>query len=416
MIKYLINLGLVLCPFAVWQGMDTRVPKEIAALGVALSIGLFALYNGSLKKFRNVWLLIFIGFCLFSICRSPDFKRQFLLSYIVGKNVTIIGNRSIAGFWVFRSLLYFIVYLLMAISVASIDWTKKQVHTALSIMAGCGLVTSLLVFLQKANLDQFFYVVDKTINPDIHALTQPAIGGALGQSTLVAAYLVTVIPIALYLRKYLWVAVMAVALYFTESKVAICTFAIVLPLQLLCFPKRISKCIGILLVSIMIFGGSLFIEKTPDIKGYVITNANGRFQAWGEIYQDFINNPVEGVQKHTITGLGPGAFEWLHSIRKDSRWFQAHNEPLEILYNFGFIGLALLFMAVREMFKMIKAYWKFNHFTRDLIIGLTMSLVAVFLTGLGIFSLRITPILFNTVLIIGLLHNQNIVEGNYAKA
>ena len=50
LIKALIALGLIITPFIVLSGYDTRDPKMAMALVFALAIGLLAFYKGELKR------------------------------------------------------------------------------------------------------------------------------------------------------------------------------------------------------------------------------------------------------------------------------------------------------------------------------------------------------------------------------
>jgi len=163
---------------------------------------------------------------------------------------------------------------------------------------------------------------------------------------------------------------------------------------------------------ILIFAGSLYFHQThPDFKPirYVANHSSGRFIVWKDILYDFSHNLDDTGRKYCVTGFGPGAFRYMYSIRKQSKWLQAHNEPLEALYNFGLVGMGLLIMAIRYLILNIIRN------KTELVWCLSGSLICIFLCSIGTFTFQIAPVMFYTVVIIGMLHNENILGGNYAE-
>lgn len=405
-IVYLLILGLALTPFAITKGADSRVPKEIVAFMLALAIGLLALYNGNLKKFDNFWLLLLIGYFFVSMIQAPHFKG-FVLGHLDGRELAVIGDRSISGFWAFKPYLYAVVYLLLMITVASCQFSSKEVRMLIFVMAGCGFIMALYVFLQALGMDQIFRIVSTKVNPDVYALDQPLLGGFLGQSTIVSPFIVMTIPLALCLRKYLWALIMAIAVCLTESKVAMGSMIAGCALFFLMSRGWKFKTIGILVVIVVLVGTVFFISQHPDRNWGIWLNgvSSGRIPAWARIWEDF-NTPVNG-KRHVLTGFGPGAYNFTFSIRHESRFWQAHNEPLEFLYNFGIAGVFLLFMGLRSM---IKQRWSEIWAGDRTLIALLCSFVCIFLAGLGTFPFQIAPMMFYTTVIMGLLHNQGARE------
>ena len=415
MIKRFIYIGLALVPFAIWPDMDMRIPKEIVGLGLALIIGLVALYNGSLKKFKNYWLLLFISYFLVSMCQAPNFTG-FRLGFQHGREITILGTRVMSGFWSFKPLAFALIYLLMMIAIASIDFKVKDVNLIAKVMAWCGFLMALYIFIQAVRLDQFFRIITDAEDPQVKHMTQPLLGGFIGQPTVVAPFIAMLIPIALYLRRYFWAVCMCIAVCLTESKVSIGAMCLSIPLYLI-ISKRVSfKVIGILLV-IGVLSSAVFLYRMNPNKNWVekiyTSQSSGRVEAWKGMWQDFVT-PIEG-KKFCVTGFGPGAFTYTHSIRHNNRWWQAHNEPLEALYNFGFIGFGLLLMALWYMTKNVYSAMLRQD---ELVWSFSSSLICVFICSLGTFPLQgiIAPTMWYTVVIIGLVHNETIIGGEYAEA
>jgi len=415
MIKYLIYSGLVLTPFAVWPGMDLRIPKEIAGLGIALAIGLYALYNGSLKKFKNYWLLLFVGYFLVCMCLAPNF-RGFVLGFHHGKELTILGKRAMSGFWAFKPFLFTMVYLLMTVAIASISFrSKKEVETIAKIMAFCGFLMALYIFVQVMHLDQFFRMMTDAENPQVRWMTKPLIGGFIGQPTVVSPFIAMLIPLAIYLRRYFWSLCMVLAVCLTHSKVAIGAMIVSLVLYLLISKRISSKIIGVLLIVGLATGAGYLHKQNPDrnwIEWVHMHESSGRIETWVDIWEDF-TSPIEG-KRFCVTGFGPGAFAYTYSIRKDTQWWQAHCEPLEGMYNFGFVGIGILLMSIWWMIKnILPALLRRS----ELIWAFTSSLICIFICSLGSFPLQgiIAPTMWYTVVIIALLHNVTITGGKLCR-
>ena len=414
MIKFLLNIGLVLVPFAVWQGMDMRSPKEIVGLGLALAIGLIALHTGSLKRFKNYWLLLFVGYFLVCMCFAPYFKG-FVLGHHVDKLLTVLGKRTMSGFWAWKPFAFAWIYLLMTIAIASLEFKYKEVKLIAKIMACCGFLMALYIFIQAIHLDQFFRLITEAEDPQVKHMTKPLLGGFIGQPTVVAPFIAMLIPIALYLRRYFWSACMVVAVCLTHSKVAIGAMCVSVFVYLI-VSRRISfRIIGVLLLTGVLIG-AIFLKKTHPERNWVewayTHESSGRSLAWKAIWEDFTST-IDG-KNYCVTGFGPGAFKYTHSVRHNNSWWQAHNDPLEALYNFGFVGIGLLLMA---LWQMVKNIYPALLRRDELIWSFSSSLICMFICSLGTFPLQgiITPTMWYTVVIIALFHNATIMGGEYAK-
>jgi len=414
MIRYLLTLGLIVIPFAIVPGMDMRTPKEIIALFIALALGLVAIYEGKMKAFRNNWILLFVGFFIVSMVFSPSFSN-FVLGYVSneGDNVrklSVLANRNISGFWAFKPFLFAIVYLLMTVSLASAEFTKIEVKKIFAVMMWCGFAMSCYIFIQRLHLDQFFAQVPDSVDQSVKHMRAPLLGGFIGHATLVSPYIAMIIPLALYLRKYIISTIMIVAVVLTNSAVAITAMIISLITYLILSKRKEYKIIGFIALAIVMLSlGSIKIYKSQYMTAnYLTSRASGRFGAWQNILKDFTSSPIGKTKKFTVTGFGPGSFEYAYSVRNDNLWVQAHNEALEVLYNFGIVGLFLLIMALYHTFNY--AYiWGYG----EIPIALTGSLICILLCSLGTFSFHIAPTMFYTTVVIAFLHNKNIIGGRY---
>lgn len=403
--KKLINLGLMLTPFVVWAGMEMRTAKEVAAIAIALALGLFALYSGTLKKFRNYWILAFVGFFLVSMFFAPQFG--FLLSFREGMKITLLSNRSISGVWAFKPFAYALIYLLMLIAISSESFTFKELKKTLTVMVFAGFIMSLYIYIQAAGLDQFFALQDTN---QARNATKGLLGGFIGQPTTCAPFIAMLVPIALYLKRYFFTLCMIIAVFMIQSDVAIAGM-IIGTLGYMCISgRKVNRVIGISVIILTLVAGVYGTHRYKDfnIQKFMTSRANGRFSAWKIMYEDYIG-PIKG-KKATVTGFGPGAFKYTHSIRKNNNWQEAHSEPLELLYNFGIVGLSLFILALWKMISLVCEKLSF-HYIDEYVLSLLGGLLGILVCSLGSFPFHIAPTMFYTVVILGLIHNENILGG-----
>lgn len=418
MVKWLINLGLGLTPFVIWHGMNTRQPKEIASLVVALAIGLAAIYQGELRRFKNYWFLLLLGFLIVSIFQSPEMSEFILGRLHDTTQITMFPMRGehFNRFYAFKPLAYALVYSLMLIAVASQKFRVDDVHRMLTIMVLAGLAMSLYVFIQFFKLDQFFSQIPKSLNPDVLALKTPLIVGTLGHSTVVSPFILMCIPIALCKRRFLWAGLMCLAIVATESHLAI--GAMVLTIIIYLCMRWPPVILAVILVTLMIAPFSAkqyekFKTLDADVKNEGIFDTSGRTAAWKVILQDFTTPPEPGSNKrYTMTGFGLGAFTFTHSCRFNNRWFQAHNEYLELLYNIGIGGVFLFLVSIFFMVKnvCIKLSYHASHKFKPEILALLASFIGISICATGTFVWQIAPILFYTIVIVGLLSNEQLLQ------
>ena len=405
MINNLLYLGILLVPFLVIPGMDTRTPKDLLGLGLAISIGLATIYYGKLKPFKNRWVLVFLGYLLISTILAPDFKTYLLGFVRETKQIAILPNRDITDLWMYKAMFFIFMYTLMMICVSSIDFTKQQVKRILFFMTLAGFLTSLYIFVQVAGYDQFFSLAPESRNRDIHWLVQAHVGGFMGQATIVAPFLAMLLPLTLLIRKYTFTVIIAIALGLTMSKIAIGAGVIGLTTYFFLSRRRFYKIFGTILIVLCVGVGIFYLtqHKDKDLKEVFHAESNGRVDVWKGILED-IKTPYEGSIR-AVTGFGPGSFIYSYSVRKDSRFWQAHNELLEAWYNFGLIGVGLILMAIYAMVRIIISNYN------EVILGISISLLVICVCSMGTFPFQIAPTIFYSCILVGLIHNQ--VLGGY---
>lgn len=387
--KLLIILALVMIPFyeiiirifpfAIAHVPETREPKLLLAMFFSLTIGLLAIFEGKILKFDNKWLLILTSYLMISFFMSP--KVELFLNGI-----------DSSDFWFWKAFCNVICMLLLVITIAS---SFDKFDYALKIMVYVAVIMSIYVILQRIGFDQFY--IQKSIN-ELGSVTRPEVGGTLGNSTLVASFLVFIIPISIYLKKYISSFILFVSVLITESDMALAACFIMIILYLFYF-KFISKSFTLLIFFILTIVFCYNYLNVEKFRHFIDDKSNGRISVWKDVIKD-IKNGIINKQDFSITGLGLGRFPYVFPEQHNSIFRQAHNDFLEFIYNTGFIGLGLL---VLSMWQIISVFSKESSF---LIASLAISFIVFIITALGSFSFQLGAHQFYIALIVGLLSNN----------
>ena len=398
MILKLTAFGLILIPlyeiiFRLFPNVrivagDTRSHKELMAVALALFIGLLALYLGKMKPFRNKWLLFFIGLQMVTINLMPRIPL-------------VINGTDNSGFWVWKPMFEVLCFLLMGIALASIEIKKRDIDNLLKIICFVMVIQAGYVILQSLGLDQFFRAKGIGVIGSVEFAERV---GVLGQPTLVSPFIAMGIPIALYMRKFLFAAVMALAVCLTHSQVAIGAMVISL-LAYVCLvrPKNFLFVCPLTLISVAV------AFKT----GLLNVNGNGRFEAWKSIIHGILDTKISGYEgvDFSLFGHGLGSFPYLSPTLEGAnhmaKFTSAHNEYLEIWWCCGIFGVVLAVMALGYIFiKGFKDTTEKLDYTRSLNIALLCSLLVSSLCALGTFTWQLGAHAFYTVFFAGLILNN----------
>lgn len=376
----LIIIGLIVIPFLTLPGQDTRYPKEIAALALAMSIGCWAVHSGWIRGVKNFWILAFLGFLIASNVMSPNFDLS-------------LGPNQISGIWDFKPCFYIMVYFLMFIGISSFNFNEINYSKIFNVISWCGFAMACYVLTQYLGFDQFFYVKSKSI---IQGTQHANLVGTLGQPTLVAPFLALSVPFAYYFRRYWCMAIMALAVVLTGSK-----FSMGAMFLSSLFMLSINHNIYVKVLSFIILLASAFIILSHPI------NTDGRNDVWKNIITD-IRMPPSPSAKETfaLTGFGIGSFSFtypaMHGDNEPSHapWLQAHNEYLELLRGCGIIGLGIFLASIGWMLNKIRPLMLDK---RALV--LTSSFICIALNCGGTFLWHLGAYIFYTVVIVALIHN-----------
>lgn len=394
----LLKIGLIIIPFyelvircfpsAFVIGTDTRGPKLALSLMIALAVGLWCLFQGKLKTFQNKGMLAFVAYAFLSMQLAPNVPL-------------FINDQDSSMFWMWKQMVIILIYAFLIISVASIDFRKEDIGKISNIMAYCGAIMAIYVFIQWAGLDQFF--VAKT-QQTITSVENYKLVGVLGQPTVVSSFLAIILPIALCSRKTICTIIIAAALFLINSKVALVSgYCGVLACSIF---TRKSYATTILLLLAVLFVLSAFVFRSD-------WTDSGRIEQWRHIL-NYWKTPlsINGAKgMHTIAGFGPGSFEYFYPISRSSNFFHPHNEYIYILFNFGIAGLGIILYSI---FIMAKKFFisclESVHIDNSRFGFMSSFIVALALSG-GTFILGLGAHSFYMAIIVGLLHNNQYLQG-----
>ncbi len=373
---------------------------------IALSIVLVCINQGLLKPFKNKWLLLLIWFVLLSIHCAPVLWEYSMVHHKSPTSFYMFRNFIISE-WHYKPLAYSLIYGLMLISVASIDFTKYEIRIGIFIMAFAGFVMSLYIFLQYAGgLDQFFKIASVEQNARIRDVTQPLLFGTLGNSTIVSAFIAMTIPLALYLKKWIWAIIMVIAVVLTESKMAIGSMGISL-LVYMFWRYRPSLILSVAFFLTLSFTGYQYVERQGGVNSYLSGHQSGRIDNWKGAINELRAKQDGTGRPFAITGLGPGSYRNVYVVKSGSIFEQAHNDPFELLICLGVAGFIIFIMSIWDLIKHVFYMCKQVFFEDEagIVVALSCSFLCVFLDSLGSFPFQIHPILFYSIIIVGILYN-----------
>lgn len=385
--KLLIILGLVIIPFyeiflktlpfAINIAPDTRAPKEIVALVFALSIGLLAVFHGNLKPFRNKWILIIPVYLLFNLIMSPHVDM-------------FINNVESGDFYFWKPFAEVLIFTLMIVALSSIEVDFNEI---IKVMVICGAVMAGYVILQKFGLDQFWVQREGLQFLQVRGR---ALGGNLGQSTIVASFIVMLIPLAFYIRRYWMCLTMIIGVILTGSAMALMALGLIIS----AYAVRFNKVLIVPIILILVFCG-LFISKN---KSYAIARMDGRSSVWMETMKDIHDGAIEGAHNFSITGVGFGRFPFIFPNKHQSNFMQTHNDPLQFMYDCGIAGEYLLLAAI--FFMVYMACINIS----PLVFSILISFIAIFFCSIGSFPFQLGAHQFYSATLVGLLHNRGVLH------
>lgn len=344
------------------------------AVGVALVFSLLALSRGLLKPVRNPWLFIIMGYLFLSV-------------YLAPKTIIELNGVDIKNAWSWFPMFNIMVFFLFFLSVASVEFNKELI---LKVMVYAGSVMAGYVILQYFGFDQFFVSADPGLG---------RLGGTLGNRAITSAYIAMIIPIALYFKKYLLSLLMVISIFMMGISASIVSMIAASSFFIWSCLRWCNRRIFILFMVASALISGFVIFKMPNKE--IIAN-HGRYQVWRELVED-LRKPVSGKtnKKYSFTGFGIGSFKYMfHAKHPVSNFTEAHNDYLELLYNIGVFGLFLFLASMWRAAK--KSFIPENRYRMMLL----SSFGCVALNAGGLFCWQSAPIVFNSLIILGLMQKE----------
>lgn len=416
LINILINVGLAISPFMFWPGADGRIPKEIFCLLLVVFIVLYAIYKDGIPNFSNPWYLGLLGFLIISVIFSPKLYDFMVVQFLSRDSFRPIvrGDQvenPLHSLWAYRPIFYCFIYSFFMFIVAGSFWTPDQQRLFLKIMAVCGLLTAVYMIFQHFGLDQWNRPVTVKENINIKEVPAAAVGGMFRNPTIASPFLVLTLPFTLYFRKYLWAAILIVAICLSMSKVAI--VAMVLTLMVYIALKSFEHAFFMSIVAFCLITAVISYTKAydptvwPKLRHSFATESSGRTNVWKDTIKDIHSPAKAGTTRiHAITGFGPGTFYYWFSTKHSSSFFHAHNDPLEIWYNLGYMGIFLFGMSI--LFMLRRA---FTCLCLRPVRALVASFIGIAFCSCGTFVWQNHALLFYSLVVVGLLHNIYVLKG-----
>jgi len=370
----IITIGLILTAFLFnpWLNWDVREIKMVCAVIFGLFIIGIQLYRKGLAPIDNKWLMMLLAYLPIS------------MMFIKPIEVTVFGQ-NVSDFWFWKPFSYFLIFTLMALAIASHDFTKKEIRKIFNVISICGFITASYVIIQRIGADQFFYSTAPDTGP---------YAGFIGNPTLTAHYIAMTIPFTFYMKRWYFLPFIAIALIIADSLVAGGGLLGGVAFLLASNMKRVMVIGSIALA----FGLIILFLYPQHIQG----REHERFDRWKQVVKD-IKKPS------FITGRGLGSFSYFFQAEnpgegnKPNRFKQAHNDYLEWFYGVGLVGFILSILA---FFKFIKGCILSR--IQEVRIMLS-SLVMILITSQACFDLQIGTMAFLTALICGLLMNKRVL-------
>ena len=370
-------------PFTVSTSPDSRCTKEILAMVFALSIGLLAVFYGQIKPFKNKWFLLIPIYLLFNLSMAPHFDL-------------FINNVESGNFYFWKPFAQVICFLLMIIAISS---SEINIEKILNVMVICGTVMAGYVVMQKLGLDQFWVARQGQQFEGVHGRV---LGGNLGQPTLVASWMVMMVPIAFHLKRFWMAWLIVAACLLTQGAMVIISLLSILTIAIFYFNPQLRKSI-VGIFAILLISVSALLYFNSSFRSKIDERMDGRSTVWTNIIKDIRHGQIDGLHKYPITGVGLGRFAFIFPDKNKSPFHEAHNDTLEFIYDCGIAGAFLLFAGLLFMARNIPV--------NGLSFSVGLSFIAIFICSLGCFPFQLGAHQFYASVLVGLLHNDLIKQG-----
>ncbi len=350
----------------------------------ALSIGLLAVFNGEVRKFNNKWFILIPIYLLFSLMMSPHFDMY-------------VNNVESGDFYFWKPFSQVLCFALMIFAVSGIKINFEEI---IKVMVICGTVMAGYVILQKLGLDQFWMPKQGGEFTSVRSYT---LGGNLGQPTLLSSWLVMMVPLAFYLKKYWMAFLMIAACLLTQGAMVLMSLGLIFLITIFYLYKEIRKPLLGILIFLSIIGLFLFFGN-KHVRDIAVDRMDGRSEVWKNTIKDIRDGQIDASHKYPLTGIGFGRFPFISPDRHKSIFCQVHNDPLEFAYDCGIFGEYLLIAGISFMIITVCSN------LTPLVFSILLSFIAILFCSLGSFPFQLGAHQFYASLLVGFLNNDSIIR------
>lgn len=374
---FLIILIFFSCALLPNYSVSQTMFKEVGGLLVISSLVIYWLWQ------KNRWLAAFTAWLVIRMMLPP----------LQPRGMITLTNVFMAV------MLYF------AIRYMKLDWRKVFQAIGITCLLQIGMV-----FAQALNVSFCWNAMND----------EGRIWGLFGNSNWSGCYIAMTMPVCLELskRNKWWLAGLLglPALILLNSKFALLAGIVGVAFYLyIKYRDFVLKNSIHLLLLFVLSATMLFVLIKP-----VYLSDMGRFEMWRRTYKLCVFNPGNNVmqkvgqsgyggfgvdpayQSHFIQGRGLGeAYNLLPLIQpkeyasQNVNWRQVHNEPLQVLFEYGLIGFVI---ASGLVISTLRKTTRGNIF-------LMASLLALIVDSLGFFPFRTSPIGYLAVIYLGAIDN-----------
>lgn len=392
MINFLL-VGLIIVPIVLSFSLypifpdaqtDFRLTKELFALVLCAGLFGYSAWSQRLKPIFNRALLILLGYMCIHRFLMPKFSIH-------------LFQTDIGAFWIYKPLFVALVMFGFYWAVSSLVITEKNYVRILKTIGWVGFLYAFIVCTQHFGISEFSKVKDMQW---VQITTSAEATGFSFHPNYAGSFIALCILPMVYLRQWLAVVFMALAVFYTGSLFAGAGLVAGLVGYLYAHKASIRPIANKILTSgFILAAGAVFagaIKMPQD---------NGRFAVWAKLWHDYTSPFMDGNLYMTY-GYGLGSYRYIWVTQNQSTFVQAHNEFLEFLYNGGWVGLGLLIFSIFWLIRGVLSI-TIEDEQRSVLTGM---FICMCIMACGLFVWQVEPHRIYTVLIAGLLTNK-IIKG-----
>lgn len=262
---------------------------------------------------------------------ATRFRYNLAFAYLVLGICVVFHGLSIIG-------AYYYLWATAAIVTSYLLLNLKNVERFIYLLSVSGVLNALYGYIQMANLD---FVFKFRTNGDYFTPI-----GFLGQQTLYGPFLSACALACLFGRKYVWFLFCLPPIYFTRSSFTYAAFLAGL-LVYIFFHLGVKKFVLSTLILVLIPISMIIYGKDE----FSLLNDQGRFKEWSKIYNAAVEKPIWGWGPGTFKVIYHKKFQTIESKKKHGNYLEAHNDYLELFFEFGLIGVLTVLILIVDFFR-----------------------------------------------------------------